>query len=74
MVDTQINVALRIICAAVDSTPILWLYVMIAPSHIKRQEAALKEYQKIENNNELPIFDDIENIECSSAKVYKPFL
>lgn len=29
MVGTQINVALRIIIAAVDSTPISWLYVII---------------------------------------------
>lgn len=30
----------------------------IAPSHIRRQESAL-ECQKIENNNDLPIFGDI---------------
>lgn len=57
MVDTQ-NVALRIVFAAVDSTPISWLYVMsnIAPSHLRRQEASIKECRKIDNNNKLPIF------------------
>lgn len=60
-VDLQINVALRIIWAAVDSTPVPWLLVMshIVPSHIACQEAALKECRKIESNNDLHIFNDI---------------
>ncbi len=76
MIDTQINVALRIICAAVESTPIPWLYVMsnITPSHLRREEAAIKECRKIENSDELPIFTDVMDAPINlRLKSRKPF-
>lgn len=78
-VDTQINVAMRIICGAVDSTPIPWLHVMsnIAPSHIRRQEIALKECQKIERDSDLPIHGDFssapQNLRLKSRKPFWTF-
>lgn len=75
-VDTQINIALRIICGAVDSTPIPWLHV-IAPSHIRREEIAMKECEKIELNNELPIHEDLssapQNLRLKSRKPFWAF-
>lgn len=61
MVDTQINVALRLVSGVVRPTEIEWLYVMsnIVPAEISRQEAALQECQKISLDQELPIYIDI---------------
>lgn len=60
-VDTQINVALRIICGAVQPTEVEWLYVLskIVPAHISRQESALRECYKIHEDKELEIREDI---------------
>lgn len=62
LVDTQVNVALRLICGSVQSTELEWLNVLsnIAPSFILREESALRECGKIRLNNELPIHSDIE--------------
>lgn len=61
LVDTQINVALRIISGTVFSTPIPWIYVLsnITPTFILREQSALRECLKIRDNWELPIFTDL---------------
>lgn len=61
LVDTQINVALRLICGAVQPTEIEWLNVLsnIAPVKILREESALRECRKIESDTELPIYNDL---------------
>lgn len=59
-VDTQINVALRLVCGAVRSTETEWLNVLsnIAPTHLLREESAIRECRKIEMD-ELPLHRDI---------------
>lgn len=61
-IDTQINCALRIVTGTVQSTEVEWLYMLsnIAPPHIRRQEAALRECKKIEADPELPLHIDVE--------------
>lgn len=61
-IDVEINKALRIVCGAVDSTPVPWLYAIsnITPHSIIREEAAIKECQRISANTGLPIVADIE--------------
>lgn len=55
-----------------------WLHVMsnIAPSHIRRQEIALKECRKIERINELPIRGDLSSAPSvdSTIKIQKTVL
>ena len=75
-VDTQINVALRIICGAVQPTETEWLPVLsnIVPAHISREESALRECHKIINDMELPIYEDILAAPTNSRlKSRKPF-
>lgn len=60
-VDVQINNALRIICGAVQATPLLWLHILsnIPPYHITR---------------DLPIFNDISTAPTvSRLKSRSPF-
>lgn len=61
-IDTQLNDTFRTISGAVKSTPTEWLSVLsnIAPPHIRRQQALLKEYRKIQQNPRLPIHLDME--------------
>lgn len=76
LVDTQINVALRIICGSVQSTELEWLNVLsnIAPSHILREESAIRECEKIRLNDELPIYNDIASApSILRLKSRKPF-
>lgn len=75
-VDTQINVALRIICGAVQPTEVEWLYVLsnIVPVHISREESALRECQRIREDNELPIYEYIISAPTNlRLKSRKPF-
>lgn len=76
LVDTQINVALRIICGSVRSTEVEWLNVLsnIVPSHILREESAIRECEKIRKNVELPIHKDIASAPSTlRLKSRKPF-
>lgn len=61
MIDTQINVALRLVCGVVQPTELEWLYVLsnIVPACISREESALQECRKISLDQELPIYNDI---------------
>ncbi|KAG4068989.1 hypothetical protein HA402_005650 [Bradysia odoriphaga] len=76
MVYTQINVALRLICGAVQSTELEWLSVLsnIAPAFILREKSALRECEKIRMNEELPIHNDIATAPITlRLKSRKPF-
>lgn len=76
LIDTQINVALRIICGAVQSTELEWLSVLsnIPPTNILRQESAIRECGKIRLNEELPIHGDIASAPIAlRLKSRKPF-
>ena len=61
IVDTQINVALRLICGAVQPTEVEWLSVFsnVMPALLLREESALRECRKIQLNTELPIYNDL---------------
>ncbi|KAG4065990.1 hypothetical protein HA402_001237 [Bradysia odoriphaga] len=52
-VDVQLNETLRAISGSVNSTPLEWLPVLanIAPPDLRRQQALLKEYRKIQQIN-----------------------
>lgn len=59
-VDVQLNVAMRVITGAVDSTPVPWLHVLsnIEPPQVRRKLAAHKEWEKCLDESrtyELPI-------------------
>lgn len=65
-VDTQLNIAMRTITGAVDSTPVPWLHVLsnIAPPHLRRQAAACNEWNRCFNaprNYRLPMAHELEN-------------
>lgn len=75
-IDVQINDTLRTISGTVKSTPTEWLPVLanIAPPHIRRQQALLKQYRKIQQNNRLPIHQDMDLIRSHRLVSRKPSL
>lgn len=52
-VDTQLNTSMRIISGTIKSTPLAWLPVLsnIAPPNLRREEALVREYRKIQDND-----------------------
>lgn len=52
-VDVELNIAMRTITGAVDSTPLPWLHVNsnIAPPHLRRNLAAHNQWQKCFDNS-----------------------
>lgn len=76
LIDTQINVALRIISGTVHSTPIPWIHVLsnIPPASIAREQSAIRECVKFRNNPELPIYNDLISAPINQRlKSRKPF-
>lgn len=76
LIDTQINVALRIITGTVHSTPTPWIHVLsnIPPASITREQSAIRECIKFRNNPELPIHTDITSAPINQRlKSRKPF-
>lgn len=63
-IDIQLNETMRIVSGAIQSTPLEWLPVMsnIAPTHLRRKAALQREFNKIENNLQLPIHQDLNDI------------
>lgn len=61
-VDVQLNSTLRMISGTVRSTPTLWLPALcdILPAEIRRKKALLREYQKIQSNERLPLHRDLQ--------------
>lgn len=66
LIDTHINVAMRIITRTVYSTSIPWIYVLInAPMAILRKQS-IRECVKIRDNPNLPITDDLQSARIKS--------
>lgn len=55
---------MRIVTGTIQSTLLEWVPVLsnIAPTHIRRKAALQRELNKIENNPELPIHQDLNDI------------
>ncbi|KAG4071205.1 hypothetical protein HA402_001195 [Bradysia odoriphaga] len=76
VIDTQINVAMRIITGTVYSTPIPRIYALsnITPMSILMEQSAIRECLKIHNNPRLPIYNDIQSAPATPRlKSRKPF-
>lgn len=76
LIDTQINVAMRIITGTVYSTPLPWIYLLsnIAPMCILREQSAIRECEKIRDNPNLPINVDVQSAPTTPRlKSRKPF-
>lgn len=66
ILDTQLNISMRTITGAVDSTPVPWLHVLsnIPPPEVRRKMAAHKEMRKcldVSRGYELPIRQELVN-------------
>lgn len=76
LIDTQINVVMRIISGTVYSTPIPWIYALsnITSTEILREQSAIRECIKIQDNPRLPINNDVQSAPTTpSLKSRKPF-
>lgn len=73
-VDAELNRTMRLITGTVQSTPVEWLPVLsrILPPHIRRQKALVKEYQKIVNNEFIPLQNDLLNPPPTRLKSRNP--
>lgn len=74
-VDVQINNALRTVTGTLKSTPLPWLPVLanVEPSNIRRETALIREWKKIQDNDSLPIHQNLQNAPTSSRlKSRKP--
>lgn len=60
-IDVLLNETMRLVTGTVASTPIEWLPALsnIAPPAIRRQTALVREYRKVTNNPDIPLYDDI---------------
>lgn len=63
-VDCQLNTTMRIVSGTLKPTPVEWLPKLcnIAPPNLRRQHSLLKEFQKVQSNDELPLHEDIQNV------------
>lgn len=73
-VDTQLNRTMRIVSGTMKSTPLTWLPALcgILPPDIRRKSALLREYRKITNNEDLPVYADIMNPPGKRLKSRRP--
>lgn len=62
-IDTQLNTTMRLISGTLGPTPTEWLPQLcnIAPPQLRRQQALLREYTKIQNNDCIPLNTDLSN-------------
>ncbi|XP_023213644.1 uncharacterized protein LOC111616470 [Centruroides sculpturatus] len=72
--DAQLNATLRIITGTLKSTPIHWLPILshIPPSALRRDSTLLREYRKILSNPQLPIHQDIDDLNINRLKSRHP--
>ncbi len=76
LIETQINVAMRIITGTVHSTPTSWIYALsnIPPTAILREQSAIRECIKIRDDPRLPINNEIQSAPTTPRlKSRKPF-
>lgn len=73
-VDVQLNSAMRIITGTVRSTPTEWLPALshIAPPPLRRNQALVRMYEKIQENQQIPLHQDLETIPRTRLKSRKP--
>lgn len=59
-IDAQLRTTMRCISGTVKSTPVQWLPALshIPPPHLRRQQALLKEANKIYNNPNMPAYQE----------------
>lgn len=74
IVDAALNKALRIVSGTVRSTPTTWLPVLanIAPPHLQRRKALLREYNKAMADQSQPLFTDLQDQVPTRLKSRKP--
>lgn len=73
-VDVKLNQAMRIISGTTKSTPLPWLPVLcnIPPPSIRREAAAIKEFQKCSTHQNSLLHNHLRNIPTSRLKSRKP--
>lgn len=74
IIDTQLNVAMRLISGTIKSTPVEWLPLLshIPPPNLRRQHALLREFQKLLNNPQLPIHTYVADANSHRLRSRKP--
>ncbi|XP_060518350.1 uncharacterized protein LOC132697064 [Cylas formicarius] len=74
LVDTQLNTTMRLISGTIKSTPTQWLPLLsfIPPPELRRQNALLKTFKKIQNNPNLPIQNEIANANRNRLRSRNP--
>ncbi|XP_030760805.1 uncharacterized protein LOC115885916 [Sitophilus oryzae] len=74
MVDTQLNQTMRIISGTIRPTPTIWLPTLsnIAPSNLRRAHALVREFNKIMNNPQLQVHDDVPHIQGNRLRSRHP--
>lgn len=65
LIDVQLNHTMRIITGCIKPTPIFWLPSLcnIAPPNLRRENALIREYEKMRLNEILPIHSDMEDVQ-----------
>lgn len=73
-IDVALNKSLRVITDSVSSTPVEWLSVLpnMEPPEIRRTKAFLREWEKQENMDELPIHIDLNDLPVRRLESRKP--
>ncbi|KAI5729094.1 hypothetical protein M8J77_025260 [Diaphorina citri] len=73
-VDVQLNSTMRLISGTVRSTPTEWLPALshIAPPPLRRKQALVKMYDKIQANLQIPLHDDLLEIPHTKLSSRKP--
>lgn len=74
LVDVQLNNTMRIITGSIKPTPVFWLPTLsnIPPPHIRRNNALVREYDKIQSNPNLPVHQESEEIQLNRLKSRHP--
>ncbi|XP_039291190.1 uncharacterized protein LOC111047100 [Nilaparvata lugens] len=73
-IDAQLNNTMGMISGVIKSTPTEWLPVLshIPPPNLRRKNALIREFEKISNNPDLRIHEDIENANKTRLRSRKP--
>lgn len=74
IIDTQLNTTMRLISGTIKTTPTQWLPLLshIPPPDLRRQNALLREFQKILNNPRLPIHGDVNDANLNRLRSRSP--
>lgn len=74
LIDVQLNHTMRMISGTIKPTPLHWLPVLsnIPPPNLRRENALLREYGKLLNNEELPIHRDVPALEINRLRSRHP--